>query len=94
MIRISLNVKSQGTKIIDAFSQGTDESKNLRCETLYVAHHKYVNISSFVVLDIKLWLEEDGKLKTGHTLYSLKFIQRLKIDTKCCHLLAITLYPT
>ena len=39
---------------IEIFSQGTDHSKNLGCETLYVADYEYVNISSFAVLDIKL----------------------------------------
>ena len=60
MIRICLNVKSQGTIKIEVFSQGTDDSKNLKCETLYIGNYKYVNISSFAVLGIKLWLEEDG----------------------------------
>ena len=44
MIRMSLNVKSQGTKIIEFLSQGTNDSKNLRCETLDIANNKYVNI--------------------------------------------------
>ena len=55
--------------------------KNLRCETLYIADYEYVHISSFAVLDIKLWLEEFSELDTNHL-------------TKCCHLLAKTLYPT
>ena len=76
MTRISLSVKSQGTKKMEVFSQGTDDSKNWRCETLYIADYEHINITSSTVLDIKL------------------FNRRLKIDTKCCHLLAITLYPT
>ena len=75
MIRISLNVKSQGTEKIDVFSQGTDDIKKLRYETLYVADYKYVNISSYAVLDIKLWLEPDSNIDTDHFLYSFKFIQ-------------------
>ena len=39
VIRISLNVKSQGTKKIEVFSQRTDDSKNLGCETLYIADY-------------------------------------------------------
>ena len=35
------------------FSQGTDDSKHLRGETLYIADYKYVNISSLVVLHKK-----------------------------------------
>ena len=35
---------------------------------------KYVNISSFAVLDIKLWLEEGGCLRTDNSLYSFEFI--------------------
>ena len=65
MIRISLNVKSQGT----------DDSKNLRCETLYIADYEYINISSFAVLDIKLLLEQDSDLDTDHPLYLFKFMQ-------------------
>ena len=61
--------------------------------SVYFTNHKYVNISSFAVLNIKLWLEEDVYSNTDHPLYSLKFIQsRLKIDTQCCRLLAIILY--
>ena len=67
--RDQLNVKS---KKIEDFYQGTDDSKNLRCETLYIADYDYVNISSFAVLDIKLGLEEDGDLDTDHPLYSFK----------------------
>ena len=62
MIRVCLNVKSQQTKKIEVFSQGTDDSNNLRCETLYIGDYEYVNISSFAVLGIELWLEEDGDL--------------------------------
>ena len=60
MIRISLTFKFQGTEKAKAFSQGTDDPKNLRCETQYIADYQYINITSFAVLDIKLWLEEDS----------------------------------
>ena len=75
MIRISLNVKSQGTKKIEVFSQETDDSKNLRYQPPYIAGYENVNISSFAVLDIKLWLEEGGDLNSDHRLYSFKFIR-------------------
>ena len=75
VIRISLSVKSQGTEKIEVFSQGTDDSKNLRCETLYTADYEHINITSFAVLDIKLRLEEDSDLDTDCPLYSFKFIQ-------------------
>ena len=75
MIRISLNIKSQWTNKIEVFTQGTDDSKNLRCETLYIGDYKYVNTSNFAVLGIKLWLEEDGDLNRNDPLYSFKFIQ-------------------
>ena len=75
MIRICLIVKSQSTIKIEGFSQGEDNSKNLRCETLYTGECEYVNISSFAVLDIKLWLEEDDDLNRNDPLYSFKFIQ-------------------
>ena len=66
MIRISLNVKSQGTKKSRFFPQGTDDFKNLRCETLYISDCEYLNITSFAVSDIKLWGEEDSDLVTDH----------------------------
>ena len=66
MVRISLNAKPQGTKKIEIFSQWTDDSKNLRCETLHIADYEYVNIFSFAMLDIKLWLEENDDLNTDH----------------------------
>ena len=94
VVRICLNVKSPQTKNIEAFSQGTNDSKNLRCKTLYIGDYKYVNISSFAVLGKKLWVKEDGDLNRHDPLYSLKFIQsKAQIDTKCYHLLAITFYP-
>ena len=59
--RICLNVQSQGTK-------------NLRCETLHTDDYEYVNIFNFVVLRMKLWLEEDVDLNRNDRLYSFKFI--------------------
>ena len=90
MIRICFNVKSQLTKKVEVFSQGTYDSKHLRCETLYIGDYENVNISSFAVLGIKLWLEENGDLSRND---SNSFSRNFKIDTKCYHLLAITLYP-
>ena len=75
MIRICLNVKSERTIKIEVFSQGTDDSKNLRCETLYVGDYEFVKIFSFAVLGIKLWLEEDSELNRNDPLYSFKFMQ-------------------
>ena len=37
------------------FSQGTDDSKNLRRATLYIANYEYVNIYSLAVLGIESW---------------------------------------
>ena len=77
VIRICLNVKSQGTEKIGVFSQGTEDSKHLRCETLKngdVNIFVYANICSFTVLGIKLWLEEDDDLNRNGPLYSFKFI--------------------
>ena len=50
MIRISLNVKSQGNEKIEVFTEGTDCSKNLKRETLYISDYQYVNFSCFSVL--------------------------------------------
>ena len=96
MIRICLNIKSQRTKKIEVFSQWTDDSKTLKCEALYIGDYEYVNVSSFAVLGIKLWLEEDDDLDRNDPFYihSNSFSRKLKIDAKCYHLLAITLYPT
>ena len=74
MIRICLNVNYQRTNKIDVFSQGIDESKNLKCETMYIGDYEYVKISSFAVLGIKLWLEEYGDLNSNDTFYSFKFM--------------------
>ena len=51
------------------------DSKNLRCETLSIADYEYVNISSFAVLDIKLYLGAHGDLHIDHPSYSFKFNQ-------------------
>ena len=76
VIRICLNVKSQGFfQGTEVFFQGTDDSKTLRCETLYIGDCEYVNISSFAVLGITLWLEGDGDLNRNDPLNSFKFIQ-------------------
>ena len=52
VIRISLSVKSQRTKKVEVFSQGTDDSKNLRCKTLYIADHDHILLTGCQVL---LW---------------------------------------
>ena len=89
VIRICLCVKSQQTKKIVVFSQGTDDSKSLRSETLYIGDYEYLNIPRLAVLGIKLRLEEDGDLNRNDPLYSFKFIQ-----SNAQNLLALTLYPT
>ena len=60
---------------MEIFSQGTHDSENLRCETLYIGDYENVNLSSFAVFGIKLWLEEDGDFNRNDPLYSFKFIQ-------------------
>ena len=54
---------------MEVFSEEIDNSKYLTCETLYIGDCEYVNISSFAVLGIKLWLEEDGDLNRNDPLY-------------------------
>ena len=56
-------------------SQGTDCSKNWRCETLYIGDHEHVNISSFAVLGIKLWPEDNDDLNRSDPLHPFNFIQ-------------------
>ena len=65
----------EGTKKIEFLSHRTDYYKNLGCESLYIADNENVNISSFDVLDIELWLDEVGDLHTNNPLSSFKFIQ-------------------
>ena len=74
VIRIRLKDKSKRTKKIEVFSQGTDDSKNLKCVALYIGDYEYVNISSFAEFGIKLWLEEDGDLNRNDLSYSFKSI--------------------
>ena len=68
-------MKSQWAKKVEVFSQGTDDFKNLRYETLYIGDYEYVSISSFAVLGIKLLMEEDGDLNR------FKFIQIYSIES-------------
>ena len=42
------------TKKIEVFSQGTNNSQHLRCETLYIGDYECVNFSSFAVLSISV----------------------------------------
>ena len=78
MNRISLNVKSQGTEksgFLQKVQEQADDSKNLRRGTLYISIYECVNISTFALSDVKLWLEEDGNVNTHHPLYSRIFVQ-------------------
>ena len=59
VIRISLNVKSQGA----------NNSKHLRCKILYIVDYEYVNITGFAVLDVRLGLEEENELVTDQPLF-------------------------
>ena len=68
MIRHSLKVKPQGTEKIDVFPKGTDDFKNLRYETLYIADYKYVNISSFLSSAIISWSFISQTLKVAGPL--------------------------
>ena len=73
-MRIYLNVKFQQTKKSRLSPKGPT-TKNLRYVALCISDYEYVNVSSFAVLRIKLWLEEDGDLNRNDRLYSVKFIQ-------------------
>ena len=61
-----MNVESQGTEQVKLFSQGTSDAQNLRYETLAAANYEYVKISSFAMLDMKFWMNEDDDLHTNH----------------------------
>ena len=50
------------------------DSKNLRRETPNIGDFEYVNISSFAVLGIKLWLKDNDDNRNT-PLYSFKFLQ-------------------
>ena len=67
--------------------KGTNDSKNWRCETLYFDNYESGSISSFAVLDLKLWLEADDNLHTDrpfafiqiHLMEVLKLIESVAI---------------
>ena len=62
-----------------------------KCETLILA---ITNMHAFSVLLCWVWRKKDGDLKRNIYIQSNSFSRKLKIDTKCYHLLAMTLYPT
>ena len=67
--------RDQRSRFFKKVQEQADDSKNLRRETLYISVYECVNISTFALLDVKLWLEEDGNVNTHHPLYSFIFIQ-------------------
>ena len=42
---------------------------------MYIGDYEYVNIFSFAVLGIKLWLKADADLNRNDPVYSFRFIQ-------------------
>ena len=42
MVKFALSFKSQGIENIELFSQGTEDSQNLKCESLIFIDPKYV----------------------------------------------------
>ena len=62
---IRLIIESKGAKI-ELFSQRTDECQILRCGILATADRKYLEVSSFTVLDMKFWMKEDDNLHSDH----------------------------
>ena len=71
------------SRFLQKVKEQADDSKNMRCETLYISDYEYINISTFALSDIKLWLEEDGDLNT-HPLYLFRFI-RIVEGSKLIH---------
>ena len=63
------------SRFLQKVQEQADDSKNLRRETLHISVYECVNISTFALSDVKLWLEEDGDVNTNHPLYSFRFIQ-------------------
>ena len=65
------NLKGPKTsRFLQKVQEQADDSKNLRRETLYISIYECVNIVTFALSNVKLWLEEDGDVNTHHTLYS------------------------
>ena len=60
-------------RFLQKVQEQADDSK--KSETLYISVYECVNISTFALSDVKLWLEEDGDVNTHHPLYSFRFIQ-------------------
>ena len=69
MIRMSLNIKSQGTKELSFSPNWTDDSKTLRSETLHIADYQYKKHFQLAFLDMNLRLEDDDDSHTNHSLY-------------------------
>ena len=44
------------------FSEGTNDSQNLRYKTLLIADNDYLKSSIFAVLGRKLWLKENDEI--------------------------------
>ena len=61
------NFKSKGTKK-SKFAPKALMTPKFSCKTLCISNVKYANVSSVVVLCIKLWLEVNGELNTDITL--------------------------
>ena len=77
MNKISLNVKSQrdqkNWRFFQNVKQQADDSKNLRCETLYISNYECVNVS--LLLCQILSYGRRCRLSTHQPLYSFRFIQ-------------------
>ena len=56
------------SRFLQKVQEQADDFKNLRRESLYISVYECVNISTFALSDVKLWLEEDGNI-THITLY-------------------------
>ena len=72
------------SRFLQKAQEQAHDSKNLRREALYISVYECVNISTFALSDVKLWLEEDGDVNTHHSLiyiHSDLFSRGLKIDT-------------
>ena len=66
LIRIPLHVESRGTERIKFFSQGTNDSQDLRYGRLIIADYDCVKSPGLIVFRSKLWLKEGGKLHRDH----------------------------
>ena len=82
MIKVAFNFKFQGAEIVKLFSQGTDDSINLRYESLITVDYKYEEMQ-FCFLGCEVMAERRWLLNSD--IYWNSFIRRPKVSVCVSH---------